>query len=316
MMRRQLRIPKLFSALSVALLAGAALLCVEPAAAAGGQESGTISDLTPHITEPGASGKLGALDIRPIGFQSEIEVDTVSAFSPRLGGVQLGVRYASPIAQGYGASDIALDCTVCTTGSGDWLAPLSGSLELGVNYAAAVQGVNLELAGSYLAAEPQRTAMSLDAAKAWGIGGRIGFKLPGSAGALALGGSYSSRNYVNLSGASGQLASIVTNNASASAWDAGLSYAYGSWMLGGYYKTAQVGIATAPTGQMTTLLPGQGGRAFSLEGGYRVAPGFELAASVEFWAYERSTLNLPAVGQDRLKDGSSTVVFLETALDF
>lgn len=316
MMRRSLRIPRLFSAVSAALLSGGALLCAAPAAAAGGQASGAISDLTPHITEPGASGKLGSLDIRPIGFQAEIEVDTVSAYSSRVGGVQLGVRYASPFAQGSSAIDIALDCAVCTTGSGDWLAPLSNSVELGVNYATAVEGVSLKLAGSYLAAEPQRKAMSLDAAKAWGIGGQIGFKLPGRAGALALGGSYSNRNYVNLGGASGQLASIVTNNANASAWDAGLSYAYGSWMLGGYYKTAEVGMASAPAAPMTTLLPGQGGRAFSLEGGYRVAPGFELAASVEFWAYERSTLNLPAVGQDRLKDGSSTVVFLETALDF
>jgi predicted porin len=232
-----------------------------------------------------------------------------------MGGVQLGVRYAASPSQGLSTKDIRLDCAVCTTGSGDWLAPLPGSLELGVNYAAGGEAVSLQLAGSYFAAEPERTAISLEAARSWGVGGKIDFKL-GSAGALALGGSYSNRNYVSLTGASGRLAGILTDQTSAWAWDAGLSYAYGPWMLGGYYQTAEVDVASALASQITSLSPAQGGRAIGLQGGYRVAPGVALAAGVQFWDYQNSALNLSAAGQDRLKDSSSTVVFLETAVDF
>ncbi len=301
--------------MAAALLPGAVVLAAVPASAAEGQDSAAISELTPYVAEPGASGKLGALNIRPIAFQSEIEVDTTSAFTQRMRGVQLAVRYAASPDEGLSIQDIKLDCAVCTTRRGDWLAPLPGSVELGVNYAAGGKAVSLQLAGSYFAAEPEHTAISLEAARSWGVGGKIGLKL-GSAGALALGGSYSNRNYVNLNGAAGRLAGILTDQTSAWAWDAGLSYAYGPWMLGGYYQTAQVDVASALAAQMTSLSPAQGGRAIALQGGYRVAPGFALAAGVQFWDYQDSALNLSAAGQDRLTDSSSTVVFLETAVDF
>jgi predicted porin len=292
-----------------------ALLVALPAKAAEGLGSAAISEITPYISEPGASGKLGSLNIRPIAFQSEIEVDTTSAFTERTRGVQFGVRYAASPNEGLSTQDIKLECAVCTTGSGDWLAPLPGSLELGVNYSAGSETVNLEFAGSYFAAEPERTNISLDAARSWGVGGKIDFKL-GSAGALALGGSYSNRNYVSLTGSQGRFAGLLTDETSAWAWDAGLSYAYGPWMLGGYYQTSEVDVASALAAQITSLSPGLGGRAIALQGGYRVAPGVALAAGVQFWDYQNSTLNLSAAGQDRLKDGSSTVVFLETAVDF
>jgi hypothetical protein len=300
--------------LAVALSGPLALLALP--AAAEGQGTAAISDLTPYVSEVGASGKIGALNIRPIGFQSEIEVDTRSAFSARENGVRLGVRYATPASQGLGTPDLRLNCAVCTSGNIDWLAPLPGSLELGVNYASGTESLRLELAGSYFAAEPEKTAISIDAARSWGVGGRIGFKLPGGAGDLALGGSYSTRNYVNLNGAAGKLAGILTDDATAWAWDAGLSYAYGSWMLGGYYQTTEVDVASALASQLTSLSPGLGGRAIAVQGGYRITPGFALSASVEFWDYQRSALHLPEVGGDRLKQSTSTVVFLETALDF
>lgn len=285
------------------------------ALAAGAQDESPISVLTPYIAGPGASGKLGALNIRPIGFQSEIEVDTVRALSARLSGLQLGVRYADT-GSWPAAPDLKLECAVCGSDSGSWLSPLPGSLELGVNYAGAIDGLSLELAGSYFAAEPERTAISAASARAWGIGGKIGIKLPGSSGALALGGSFSARNYVSLTGAAGKLAGLVTGSMNAWDWDAGLSYSYGSWMLGGYYQTAQVDITSALAGQLSSLSPSQAGRAISVQGGYRVLPGFALSAGVEFWAYEDAALRLSAPGRDRPRDSSSTVVFLETSLDF
>lgn len=302
-------------AVAVVALPGVGVLLMTPASAAEGQDSAAISELTPYISEPGASGKLGSLNIRPIAFQSEIEVDTTSAFSERMSGVQLGVRYAASPRQGLMIKDTELECAVCTSGGRDWLAPLPGSLELGVNYAAGTDAINVQLSGSYFAAEPERTAISLESARSWGVGGKIGLKL-GSAGALALGGSYSNRNYVNLTGAAGGLAGLFTDQTSATAWDAGLSYAYGPWMLGGYYQTAQVDVASALAAQISTLSPAQGGRAIALQGGYRVSPGIALAAGVQFWDYQNSPLNYSAAGQDRLKEGSSTVVFLETAVDF
>lgn len=263
-----------------------------------------MSFMAPYITKyvrPNDS-ELYFPTFQPISLRTDVGNDTqvsedgrkIIYITPRLAGFQAGISYTpEPTKGGQGIRTSNLSQRDAADGAGAY----SSTLEFGANYAGEFNGISIEVGGTYLTADAE-----LDGAddwNEWGVGGEIGFEIPNGGGKLAVGGAYRDANH-------NTGASLADDDNEFSTWDVGLRYGIGPWMIGGYYITGE----SDPVGALNT----QEGRAYTAELGYKVGPGIQIAAGVQFWEYESDLVN--GVSQSSIVNGESTVVFVETGLSF
>ncbi len=211
----------------------------------------------------------------------------VSYFTPRYGGVQLGVSFSErdlDFAPG-------VELGVLTPRELRDRRAASNVVGFAANYAHGFDHATLKLGGTYQATHDDfNAAITPDsglrwAETRWGAGAQVDYDLGGGRG-VSLSGSY--RDLVS-TGVGGDW---LSND---SVWDAGVQYTQGRWSLGGY--TIQ-------------------GKSYSAEAGYQLGKGIQIAGGVQFWNLQTGN-GLPAFDPSRdSSDTRATVVFIETALDF
>ena len=239
-----------------------------------------------YISVNGRAGTIGLVragggDVALSGLAVPMDNQTLSYRTPQYGGVQLAVTLTqrnSPVLPG-------LQLGVLTPRDRADLD--SSTLGLGANYTVAFKRVTLSLSGTHMAVRNTPATVILpETSLRWGAGASVAYGLPHGRGALVLSGSVRDLTTIGLAG--GHPADLDDTTR----WDAELSYAKGPFSLGGTISD----------------------RSYGAQAGYRFRPGLQVAGGVVFWN-DLPDDYLP-MGLDHLRDTHSTVLFIETALDF
>jgi hypothetical protein len=156
--------------------------------------------------------------------EAAAKLGKVSYFTPRIGGMQIGVSFA-PEAKLSPAQ-------VTDLGWRQGALSVPATYEFDANYKTAFKRFKVELGGSYLTASDGATGTL----SGWGAAGAFGYTL--GRGSLSLAGAYRTSDCANFVCPGGN---FLLSNAGAGdmkAWNVGLRYSAGSFALGGYFLTA------------------------------------------------------------------------------
>ena len=257
------------------------------------------------ITDGAAVTTTGTGNYNTIGFRTFERTggdfsDKIAYYTPRFNGFQAGVSYAPEFNRTNGGVKTAF-APVADNTAGEQ----SERMEIAANYEGSFwNGVGLKVGGGYghanLEAPINGTNTNYDDQSAWNAGAHFSYL------GWTFGGGYifddNGREFRNAAG-------TVTADGETDAWNAGVTYDWGPWRAGVSYLNKQTDVVRTSG---NTVASEDEFERWVVAGAYKVAPGVDLGATLQFHDYStaaNTTVN--AAGNN-----NATVFTVGTTVNF
>ncbi|MEQ8651734.1 MAG: porin [Kiloniellales bacterium] len=203
-------------------------------------------------------------------------------YTPRIGGFQLGLSYAPSISFSGDGKNFPVEADRDTE--------YSNGFSVGLNYVEEFDGLGVALSGGYRRSEAPEavTAAGGDDYQGVSLGAELAYA------GVTIGGSYAN----SFDGQATVDGGVLINSTEGQAWDVGVAYSSGPWVIGAAYL--QTEVEGAPGGTAGFVGSGNEDKLYAATAGidYELGPGINAIGGVMYgrWSAESGAVNTGVIG--------------------
>ncbi|GAB5470053.1 MAG: hypothetical protein Kilf2KO_30830 [Rhodospirillales bacterium] len=208
--------------------------------------------------------------------------NALTYYTPRLEGFQLGLTYAPSINFSGDGQNFPVEA--------DRNTQYYNGFAVGVNYVNEFDGVGVAVSGGYRRSEAPSDILAAGGNDYQAVSMGAEFSYAG----VTVGGSYAN----SFDGQATVEDAVLTNSTEGQAWDVGIAYGAGPWVIGASYL--QTEVEGAPGGTAGFVGSGNDDKLYAATGGveYELGPGITARGGVMYgrWSAESGAVNTGVIG--------------------